>query len=160
MDPKEAIDRLAPLSRDNARTPYQWDDSENAGFTTGKPWLKLNPTYTKINLEADRKSDDSIFAFYQTLIRMRKEHPAIIDGDLKFLLEDNQQILMYLRRCEEQTMLVITNYSGEEASWQIPEELKGKKWNRILTNVDENAPSNTDGRTLQPWEAEVYVMGE
>ena len=158
MDPKEAIERLAPLSRDNARTPYQWDGSENAGFTTGKPWLKLNPRYTEINLEADRKSEDSIFAFYQTLIRMRKEQPAILDGDLKFLLEDNQQILMYLRRCEKQTMLVITNYSGTEANWEIPEELKGKKWNRILTNVEENTPSITDGRTLQPWEAEVYLL--
>ena len=89
---------------------------------------------------------------------MRKEQPAILDGDLKFLLEGDQQILMYLRRCEKQTMLVITNYSGTEANWEIPEELKGKKWNRILTNVEENAPSIANGRTLLPWEAEVYVL--
>ncbi|MBO5867479.1 MAG: alpha-glucosidase C-terminal domain-containing protein, partial [Oscillospiraceae bacterium] len=145
---------------DNARTPYQWDGSENAGFTTGTPWLKLNPQYTEINLEADRKSADSIFAFYQTLIRMRKEQPAIVDGDLRFLLDEHQQILMYLRCCEKQTMLVVTNYSGEEAVWEMPEELKGKRWNRILTNVPENAPAVDTGRVLQPWEAEIYVMGE
>ena len=90
----------------------------------------------------------------------RKEQPAIMDGDLKFLLEQDQQILMYLRRCEKQTMLVITNYSGEEATWTVPEEIKGKTWNRILTNVPENVPSVTDGRTLLPWETEVYISGE
>lgn len=65
--PKEAIDHLAPCSRDNARTPYQWDATENAGFTTGKPWIKVNPRYTEINLEADRSAPDSIFAYYQAL---------------------------------------------------------------------------------------------
>ena len=89
---------------------------------------------------------------------MRKDYPAILDGDLKFLLETDQQILMYLRRCDKQTMLVITNYSGEEATWQIPEELKGKTWKRVLTNIPENAPAIDDGRVLQPWEAEVYIL--
>jgi len=156
--PQEALKILAPRSRDNARTPYQWDASENAGFTSGKPWIKVNPTYKQINLEADRKSPDSVFAYYQKLIAMRKEHPAIIQGDLEFLLNDHDQILMYLRECEEETLLVIANKSDESVKVEIPEKIAGKKWERILTNLESNAPSLEGRETWLPWETEVYVM--
>ena len=156
--PKEALKVLAPKSRDNARTPYQWDASENAGFTSGKPWIKVNPTYKQINLEADRKSPDSIFAYYQKLIAMRKDHPAIIDGGLEFLLDTHEQVLMYLRECEEETLLVIANKSDEPAKVEIPEKIAGKKWERILTNLEENEPSLEGRENWLPWETEVYVM--
>jgi len=156
--PEEALKILAPKSRDNARTPYQWDATENAGFTTGKPWIKVNPNYTEINLEADRKSPDSIFAYYQKLTAMRKEHPAILEGDLEFLLEDHGQVLMYLRPCEKETLLVIANKSDAPAKVEIPEKIAGKKWTRILANREDTTPS-LDGREVwQPWECEVYVM--
>ena len=154
--PADALKELGPKSRDNARTPYQWDATENAGFTTGKPWMKLNPKYTQINLEADRKSPDSIFAYYQKLIQMRKECPAILDGDLQFYLEEHPNVLMYTRRCARQALLVIANKGDEPAAVQLPEELKARKWERILTNYEDTAPS-VDGReTWLPWEAEVY----
>lgn len=156
--PKEAIDFVAPRSRDNARTPYQWDSSENAGFTTGKPWIKVNPRYTEINLEADRAAPDSIFAYYQTLIKMRREHPAIIDGDLQFLLENDDKILMYLRRCARETLLVVANYSAETVDLPIPDELKANTWRRILTNLDGTEPALTSGRSLSPYECEIYTL--
>ncbi len=156
--PKEAIDYVAPRSRDNARTPYQCGSSENAGFTTGKPWMKVNPRYTEINLEADRAAPDSIFAYYQTLIKMRREHPAIIDGDLQFLLEDDDKILMYLRRCARETLLVVANYSAETVELPIPDELKANTWKCVLTNLDGTTPALTSGRKLLPYETEIYTL--
>jgi len=155
---EEALAFIAPRSRDNARTPYQWNDSENAGFTTGKPWLKVNPRYREINLEADRKSPDSIFAFYQALIRMRAEHPAILDGDLEFLLDEHPRMVVYLRRCARETLLVIANDSGESVPVEISEELREYEWERILANCPEEIPSLEGRREWLPWEAEIYTL--
>ena len=157
VEPKEALKKVAPRSRDNARTPYQWDATENAGFTTGKPWIKVNPSYTKINLEADRKAPDSIFAYYQKLTAMRKEQPAVLDGKLDFLLEDHPDVVMYLRSCPEQTLLVVINLSDREVAVQWPEQVSGQRWQRILTNREETAPS-MDRTGWLPWEAEVYTL--
>lgn len=156
--PQEAMAYVGPRSRDNARTPYQWDGSKNAGFSSGKPWLKVNPNYTEINLEADRKDPQSIFAFYQKLLKLRKENPAIYDGDLKFLLEDSDKMLVYLRRCEAQTLLVVCNKSDDEVAVELPEEITSKGWKRILTNRDETVPSLEGNRKWLPWEAEIYTM--
>ena len=158
VSPKEAIDTLAPRSRDNARTPYQWDGTENAGFTTGKPWLKVNPKYKSINLAADRAAEDSVFAYYQELTKMRREDPAIIDGDLRFLLENDEHIVAYLRSCARQTLLVVANFSGETAEFNIPEELLANKWNIRLTNKKDTVPSLDGGRKLSPWEVEIYEL--
>ena len=158
VSPEKAIETLAPKSRDNARTPYQWDGSKNAGFSDGTPWLKVNPKYEKINLAADLESDDSIFAFYRELTKMRREEPAIIDGDLEFLLDDHQHIIMYLRRCARQTLLVIANYCGESTALPIPEELKENTWRRMLTNKKNTLPAMDGGRELLPWELEIYEL--
>ena len=156
-DPKEVLKALAPRSRDNARTPYQWTAGENAGFTTGKPWMKVNPRYTEINLEADRADEDSIFEFYQKLTAMRREQPAIIDGDLQFFLEQHPQLIVYTRSCEEQTLLVVANYSDEKTSVTLPCVLNNAKWERILTNT-EGRPAVFGRGELAPWEVEVYKM--
>ncbi len=156
--PREALDELAPKSRDNARTPYQWNNGENAGFSSGKPWMKLNPRYKEINLEADRKSNDSIFAFYQKLIEMRKTQPAIIDGDLKFYLEDSKEIFMYTRACSEQTILVIANYSKDNVEFKMPEQLSGSKWKCILSNVENGSNSVLEKLEFKPYETKVYLL--
>jgi len=155
VSPREALKILAPRSRDNARTPYQWDTTENAGFTTGTPWLKVNPRYTEINLEADRKSPDSIFAYYQKLNQMRKDHPAILDGVLRFYNEDHPSVVVYTRTCKDETLLVVCNLSGEIQAFDLPLELTERKWNRILSNLDTDPCFN---RPWQPWEAAVYVL--
>ena len=154
--PQEALKILGPKSRDNARTPYPWDDSENAGFTTGKPWLKLNPTYKEINLAADRSAPDSIFAFYQKLIAMRQEHPAILDGDLEFFLNEHPSVIMYTRSCAREKMLVIANKSDERAAVELPAALAEHKWERILSNYPEEKPSLERDQWL-PWECEIYT---
>jgi len=158
VEPKRALEMLAPRSRDNARTPYQWDSTENAGFTAGKPWIKVNPRYTEINLEADRNSSDSIFAYYQKLIEMRKTCPAVLDGGLEFLLDDHPQIIMYLRSCARQTLLVVANLSGETVDVQWPAQVAEHSWRRILTNRDETIPSMEGRKEWLPWEAEIYTL--
>jgi len=153
--PAEALKILAPKSRDNARTPYQWDATANAGFTTGKPWLKLNPRYPEINLEADRKSPDSIFSYYQKLIQMRKEHPAIIDGVFRVYCEDHPAMIVYTRTCAQETLLVIANLSGEEQRHTLPAELSQHGWKSELSNLEVSVDVKT---TWKPWECAVYSL--
>jgi len=160
VSPEEALKILGPKSRDNARTPYQWDSSENAGFTTGKPWIKVNPKYKEINLEADRRSPDSIFAYYRKLIDMRKVHPAILDGDFTFLLDNHPQMIVYLRKCLRETLLVITNLSGETVKTELPEEISSRKWRRLLSNRPKTIPSVERRDAWLPWEAEIYSLDD
>ncbi len=158
LAPEEALEKAAKGSRDNARTPYQWDGSLNAGFSEGKPWIKVNPNYEQINLEKDRASKDSVFAFYQKLIAMRREHPAVIDGDLEYLLKDHPEMVVYFRKCAREIMLVIANYSDNVVKVDLPEEIKAGKWERILTNYEDQAPSVEGREEWKPWEVEVYAL--
>ena len=158
LTPEEALAKAALTSRDNARTPYHWNDSVNAGFSSGKPWIKVNPNYKEINLITDRTSENSIFAYYQTLIEMRKKHPAMIDGLLEFLMEDYPDMIVYLRKCARETMLVIANYSNNVVKIEDIEALKGNSWKRILTNYEHLQPSIEGRVEWQPWEVEVYTL--
>ena len=156
VSPEEAIRTVGPRSRDNARTPYQWDASPNGGFTAGKPWIKVNPSYKEINLEADRNSSDSIFDYYRKLIAMRKTHPAILDGDLRFYLEDSDQLLVYTRSCARQTLLVIANKSDLAAAFALPEKLAGHTWKPELMNYLGDAP--VVDAPMKPWECRIYSL--
>ena len=156
VDPETAIKTVGPYSRDNARTPYQWDSSENAGFTAGKPWLKVNPKYTQINLEADRQSADSIFAYYQKLIGLRKTQPAILDGDLKFYYEDSEQLLVYTRSCARQTLLIVANKADVPAEFTLPEALRANTWKAVLGNYGDSPADIAE--TYRPWECIIYEL--
>ena len=158
VSPQEALDKLRPTSRDNARTPYQWDATENAGFTTGKPWMKVNPRYEEINYAADRASENSIFEYYKKVIAMRKEHPAIVDGDFNVLLDEHPQMIIYTRSCAREKLLVIANFTNDTVDVVLPEEVTGHKWNRILTNYEGTEPSIEGRKQWKPWEAEVYTL--
>lgn len=156
--PEEAIKALAPRSRDNARTPYQWNESENAGFTTGKPWLKVNPLYREINLEKDKNSEKSVFNYYKKLISLRNEHLAIVEGDLEFYTCTDSNMIIYTRKCEKETLLIVANLSSKSVNIEIPEKLKSNKFERILTNYQSLSPSIIDRNEWQPWECEVYIQ--
>ena len=158
ISPAEALAELAPRSRDNARTPYQWSAEKNAGFTAGTPWIKVNPRYTEINLESDLASEDSIFAYYRKLTDMRKTCPAIVEGDLKFYLEDSESVLAYTRSCDSETLLVIANKSTEYTSVTLPPEICTEGAKRLLTNKKNTTPSIQDGRAMMPFEVEVYEL--
>ena len=121
--PEDMMRYLSKVSRDNARTPMQWNSTENAGFTEGVPWISVNSNYREINAEAERLDSDSVFNFYKTIIRLRKENPIIIYGDYELLMPEDKAVFAYLRRLENKTLLVACNFSENEQVLKLPFDL-------------------------------------
>ena len=110
--------------RDNARTPMQWTGGKNAGFTTGKPWLAVNPNYTEINAEAALADPDSVFHYYKKLIQIRKNHDVIRSGGFTLLCPEDEKVFAYTRDTENAHLLVVCNFSGVEQGFQVPERFR------------------------------------
>lgn len=142
--------------RDNARTPIQWDDTENAGFTTGKPWIKLNPNYKEINVESALKDRNSVFYYYQKLIKLRKEHEVIVYGDVNMLHEDNENIFAYTRNYNDEKLLVILNFCEKEVEFKVEEKLEEGTVELLISNYD--CDNNVNNILLKPYEARVYSI--
>ncbi|EAF6003522.1 alpha-glucosidase [Listeria monocytogenes] len=140
--------------RDNARTPYQWDNSENAGFTTGTPWLKVNPRYKEINNEEALKNPDSIFYYYQNLIKLRKTTEIITTGNYRLLLPKDEAIFAYERYTENEKLVVLCNFTEEEQVISDETILNEIQKGSVLVN---NVPNIIEG-TLRPYEAIVYQI--
>jgi oligo-1,6-glucosidase len=113
---------LLGKSRDNARTPMQWDAGEHAGFTTGTPWIAVNPNYTTINAEAELQDPNSVFHYYKKLIALRKEYPVVVYGKYELLLPEDKQIFAYTRTLENEKLLVVCNFTDEGCRMDIPDE--------------------------------------
>ena len=137
--------------RDNARTPMQWTAGENAGFTTGTPWMCVNPNHTYINAESQVGDPDSVFSFYQKLIRLRKTYPVIVHGDFTLLMPEDRQVFAYTRQYEGKTLLVACNFSCEEAALDAAAATRGEM---LAANYDEPG----DKTTLRPWEVRVTLV--
>ena len=121
---KEIMESIYAKGRDNARTPMQWDDTAHAGFTTGTPWMQVNPNYREINAEAARKDPDSIFHYYRKLICLRKENPIFAEGDFRLLLEEDENLFAYVRSLADRELLVVANFTEQEVTCTLPEEWK------------------------------------
>lgn len=144
LSPKEALKTVNRLSRDNARTPFQWDASENAGFTSGTPWLRVNPNYTQINAAEQMSREDSVFNYYKKLTALRKNPQyadTIVYGNLEPVWEDRHNLMAFYRRGEDQTLLVIANYQKEPQTVTLDAPYK----NVVLNNLKQ---LDTDGTTL------------
>lgn len=127
----------------------QWDDRPEAGFTSGTPWIAVNPNYTEINAKEATKDPDSIFHYYKKLIALRKQHPVIVYGKYELLLPDSEELYVYTRTLEEKKLLVVCNFSGQEVSFDLPEEFTGGDC--LIANM-ENDYSNS-AVTVKPYEA-------
>ena len=139
---EEMMRFLRYKSRDNARTPFQWNDKENAGFTSGTPWIMVNPNYKEINAQEQLARDDSVFHYFQKLIRLRKEHEVIVYGTYDLLLPDSKEIYAYTRTLGETKLLVVCNFTAEQAEFEMPGEfLDGKI---LIRNYDEPKASGKD----------------
>lgn len=132
--PEEMMSYLRYKSRDNARTPFQWDDSENAGFTTGTPWIMVNPNYKAINAKAELSDPNSIFYYYQKLIQLRKEKEIIVYGSYDLLLPDSKEIYAYTRTLGEEKLLVVCNFSETEVEMEIPIEFLNGRY--LISNYE------------------------
>jgi trehalose-6-phosphate hydrolase len=146
---EEIMHILAVRSRDNARTPMAWDDSQNAGFTDGTPWIEPGTTYKEINVKNDLSDPDGIFVWYQKLIHLRKTMKIIQDGWYTPLLEDHPSVLAYERTYQNEKMIVLSNFYGKETEVTLPESTDD--YDILLTNVHRTEASRT--MTLRPYES-------
>ena len=144
---EDMFPKIAHKSRDNARTPMQWDASENAGFTTGTPWIAVNPNYKKINVEDQLKREDSVFNYYKKLIRLRKENEIIVYGNYELLLPEDENIFAYVRTLDNQKLLVVCNFSKSEQKF----DFQGYENAEVLIS-NYNRDAGEDG-ILKPYEA-------
>ena len=134
LSKKEAFRRIKAKSRDNSRTPMQWTADENAGFTLGKPWVKVAESYGDINVEKELASPQSIFNYYQKLIRLRKQYPVIALGSYQAYQPEHPQVYSFLRQYEEKKVIVFTNFYGKETTISLPEEFLDSKI--LIDNYD------------------------
>ncbi|HDT2079592.1 TPA: alpha,alpha-phosphotrehalase [Enterobacter roggenkampii] len=154
-EPDELLAILASKSRDNGRTPMQWDASHNAGFTEGEPWIGVCDNYETVNARAALDDADSVFYTYQSLIRLRKTLPVLTWGDYEDLLPEHPSLWCYRRQWQGQTLIVVANLSRERQQWQ-PDPVQGA-WRVALGNYDD-VPSRPNARLLRPFEAICWVQ--
>ncbi len=141
--------------RDNARTPIQWNDSPNAGFTSGKPWIKVNPNYPDINVANALVDPDSIFHYYQQLLKLRKKHPTLIYGDFEVFNDEDERLFVYRRIDEFGSYLIFLNFSSKTVDIQDFENQNPKHF--LVGNYKQ---THENQWTLKPWEARIYVERE
>ena len=149
---EDMFPKIAHKSRDNARTPMPWDTSENAGFTTGTPWLALNPNYNKINVADQLNREDSVFHYYQKLIKLRKEYEIIVYGKYELLLPDDEHIFAYVRTLGNQKLLVVCNFSKTEQKFDFSGYENAKV---LISNYDGNI---SEKATLKPYSAIALLL--
>ncbi len=136
-------------SRDNARTPVQWDDSPQGGFTTGTPWIPVNPNYREINARAETADPGSVFHYYRKLIALRKQNPVIVYGKYELLFRESQELFVYTRTLGQEKLLVVCNFSPRETPFAVPDEFVGAP---LLISNMENAYDRAV-MDLKPYEA-------
>lgn len=161
VDSDKMISYLRNKSRDNARTPMQWDETDEAGFTTGVPWMPVNPNYKVINAAAQIGDEDSIYNYYRKLISLRKEHPIIVNGDFELVGEDDADVFVYLRHWKDQILWVACNFTDrmQKIVNLSSNHAEYRKWHVICDNYSPSGDAfEKDQIELQPYEA-VAVLG-
>lgn len=146
--------------RDNSRTPMQWDDSDNAGFTTGKPWFGVNPNYREINAQKAMEDPDSIYQYYKKLIALRKAHPVAVYGTYDLILPEHARVYAYTRTLGREKLLVICNLFAEEAEIKLLQGINYASSELLLSNEEVDLGQSISAFTLKPYEARVYLLNE
>jgi oligo-1,6-glucosidase len=154
MEAEAVMLSLATKSRDNARTPMQWDDTTHAGFTSNIPWLPVNPNYVTINAAAAIADPDSVFHHYRRLIELRHAEPVVVDGRFRLLLPDHQQLWAFTRTLHQRVLLVLANFSATEVEVPVA-ELPDLSSATVLLGTHLDAT----GSVLRPWESRLYGIG-
>lgn len=154
---EEALKYIWKTSRDNSRTPMQWDSSKNAGFSKGKPWLLVNPNYKEINVEEQRNDEDSILNFYKKMIKIKKENRALIYGKCDLILEDHDEIYAYTRTLENEKFIIIINLTNNESNYKYEKEKLNSK-GLVLSNYSVEKHEDINEIKLRPWEARMYKL--
>lgn len=156
LSPEEALKSVMPFSRDNARTPFQWTAGENAGFTTGIPWLAVNPNYQKINAADQVGRADSVYSWYKSLIALRKDpeyRETVVYGELIPYLEAQKNLMAFFRKGEQKTLLVAANYQKEPQDMVLPSSYK-----KVLLNNCRGLSRKDDVLRLEGYQAVILEL--
>lgn len=158
IDPQPVMSLLHAKSRDNARTPMQWDDGPNGGFSSGQSWIKVNPNYQEINAQQALADPHSIFYYYQQLIRLRQQYPVIVYGTYDLILSAHEQIYAFTRALDEERLLVMLNFSADTAVFALPPHISFTDHNLLIGNYKVGATEDIRLLNLRPYEAQVYRL--
>jgi len=154
---EEVLEILKQKSRDNSRTPVQWDSSDNAGFTSGTPWINVARNYKTLNVENALQDTDSVFYHYQKLIQLRKQYDIITDGDYELILEEHPKIFSYIRNGENEKLLVVNNFYDKETCFECAKDLSGYSSEILLSNYPDSE-NNVQSIRLRPYESIVFYL--
>ncbi|PRX62489.1 trehalose-6-phosphate hydrolase [Bacillus sp. V-88] len=156
---EEILEILRHKSRDNSRTPVQWNSDENAGFTSGTPWIPVAKNYQEINAEQALGDESSVFYHYQKLNRLRKEYGIIVDGDYQLILEDHPDIFAFVRNGDGERLLVVNNFYAHETEFTLPDEVDVDGWSsEVLISNYEDARNVYSHISLRPYESIVFRL--
>ena len=155
---EEMMQGIYDRGRDNARTPMQWNDSKNGGFTLGTPWIKVNPNYKSINVEEEINNEDSILNYYKKLIKIRKDNEIVVYGKYDLLLEESEEIYSYMRTLNNERLLVICSFSKEETTFNLPSEVEYNSKKLLIGNYDVCIDEQLENIKLRPYECRVYII--
>ncbi|EOP85018.1 oligo-1,6-glucosidase [Bacillus cereus HuB4-4] len=156
-DIEKVMESIYIKGRDNARTPMQWDDQNHAGFTTGEPWITVNPNYKEINVKQAIQDEGSIFYYYKKLIELRKNNEIVVYGSYDLILENNPSVFAYVRTYGDEKLLVIANFTADESVFEMPEDISYSESELFIHNYDVEIGS-IDNITLRPYEAIVFKL--
>ena len=151
--PKSILQRIRQCSRDNARTPMQWNNQKNAGFSNGSPWIDVNPNFHNINVKRELENPDSILNYYRRLIALRREYPVFVYGDFTEIQPEHPVVFSYERDFKGIRLMALINLSSKESSFELPEKRAGRL---LISNYNER-PQNAGALTLRPYEAMVLI---
>ena len=154
---KKLLELIQRSSRDSARTPVQWSDEKNAGFTNSIPWFYVNRNYKDINVKSQEEDPNSLLNFYRKLLKFRKETPIVLYGDYRELMPEDKNFYVYRRSLDGQVLLVICSFSAELLRFDAPENTELAKGTLVLANYEHNFIIS-NGFTARPYELRVYLF--
>lgn len=157
VDKEKALEILREKSRDNSRTPVQWNNKKNAGFTSGEPWIPVGNLYENINAENALNDKDSVFYHYKNLISLRKQYDVISDGSFKIILENHDKVYAYTRSYKNTNLIVLNNFYGEDTDVTIEKELIEGNSKTLISNYKDSG-SLSKNIKLRPYESIVYII--
>ncbi|MEY8878438.1 MAG: alpha-glucosidase [Leptothrix sp. (in: b-proteobacteria)] len=157
-DPAQVLRAIHAKGRDNARTPMPWSAAPNAGFTTGTPWLKLNPNFLQVNAEQAIADPDSVFHYYRRLIALRRQHPIIVNGRYDLLLAEHPQIYAYTRTLGAERLLVVCNFSADTPRFELPADIAHSGLEQLIGNFEPGLDDDLHALRLRPFEARVIRL--
>lgn len=160
LSKEQTMNFLARKSRDNARTPMQWQNDVNAGFSAGKPWIDVNTNYDNINVNDAQNDKSSILTFYQRLIALKLQSRLTIDGDFTLINANDSSVFAYQRQLGSQKLIVLGSFSEEKVRYVLPKELMNVQGKLVLSNYQDTSKYLTQTLFLRPYEGVVYLINE